>query len=69
MWLAVMRMILEMGDILGEKADMDKYRAILDKGKKSYQTKLWNGKGIVIQYYSLIVTFIMKFSFPNQNEA
>ena len=46
MWLAVLRMILEMGDILGEKADMDKYRAILDKGKKSYQTKLWNGKGI-----------------------
>ncbi|KAK3097227.1 hypothetical protein FSP39_007733 [Pinctada imbricata] len=44
MWLAVLRMIIEMGDILKETDQMDKYREILEKGKKSYEKKLWNGK-------------------------
>ena len=44
MWLAALRMMIEMATILKKDDDVLHYREILDKGKVSYQTKLWNGK-------------------------
>ncbi|XP_046562638.1 non-lysosomal glucosylceramidase-like [Haliotis rubra] len=44
MWLASLRMTIEMASLLGLKEDMDKYRLVLDKGRQSYETKLWNGR-------------------------
>jgi non-lysosomal glucosylceramidase len=43
MWLAALRMMIEMATILKKEDDVLHYREILDKGKVSYQTKLWNG--------------------------
>lgn len=44
MWLAALRMMIEMATILKKEDDVLHYKEILDKGKVSYQTKLWNGK-------------------------
>lgn len=43
MWLAVLRMQIEMADILGFTEDKERYSEILDRGKTSYEDKLWNG--------------------------
>lgn len=44
MWLAALRMMIEMATILKKEDDVLHYKEILDKGKVSYQNKLWNGK-------------------------
>ncbi|XP_061171988.1 non-lysosomal glucosylceramidase-like [Saccostrea echinata] len=43
MWLAALRMMIEMATILKKEDDVLHYKEILDKGKVSYQEKLWNG--------------------------
>ena len=44
MWLAALRMQVEMADILGLAEDKEHFSAILDRGKKSFEEKLWNGQ-------------------------
>ncbi|XP_076443638.1 non-lysosomal glucosylceramidase-like isoform X2 [Babylonia areolata] len=44
MWLAALRMQVEMADILGQTEDKERYSAILQRGKKSFEEKLWNGR-------------------------
>ncbi|XP_022105236.1 non-lysosomal glucosylceramidase-like [Acanthaster planci] len=44
LWLAALRCMVEMAHILGHDTDASEYSAILDKGKVSYEAKLWNGK-------------------------
>ncbi|ESP03323.1 hypothetical protein LOTGIDRAFT_237752 [Lottia gigantea] len=44
LWLAALRVLCEMGFILGKTDDVDRYAAILKRGAESYQDKLWNGK-------------------------
>ncbi|XP_022092743.1 non-lysosomal glucosylceramidase-like [Acanthaster planci] len=45
LWLAALRCMVEMAHILGhEDTDASEYSALLDKGRKSYEDKLWNGK-------------------------
>ncbi|XP_060068872.1 non-lysosomal glucosylceramidase-like [Ylistrum balloti] len=44
MWLATLRMMIEMGKVLGNEEDVKKYTEILDKGKVSFEAKVWNGK-------------------------
>ena len=44
MWLSVLRMQMEMANILGFSEDKERYSALLMKGKASYEQKLWNGK-------------------------
>ena len=43
MWLAALRMQIEMAEVLGLQEDKEHYSAILDRGKKSFEEKLWNG--------------------------
>lgn len=43
MWLAALKIMIEMAGILGHADDITKYTEILDKGKASYETKVWNG--------------------------
>ena len=44
MWLAAVRMYIEMATMLGHKDDAEKFSKILEKGKNSFEKKLWNGK-------------------------
>ncbi|KAL5005060.1 hypothetical protein ScPMuIL_018516 [Solemya velum] len=44
MWLAALKMMVEMGTLLEKNEDVAKYGEILDRGKVSYEKKLWNGK-------------------------
>ncbi|KAK7116158.1 non-lysosomal glucosylceramidase-like isoform X2 [Littorina saxatilis] len=44
MWLAALRMQVEMADVLGMSEDKERFSAILDRGKKSFEEKLWNGR-------------------------
>lgn len=44
MWLAALRMQVEMADVLGMCEDKERFSAILDRGKKSFEEKLWNGE-------------------------
>ncbi|XP_071795230.1 non-lysosomal glucosylceramidase-like [Asterias amurensis] len=44
LWLAALRCMIEIADILGHTTDSLEYSAILDKGKESFEKKLWNGK-------------------------
>lgn len=44
LWLAAVRCLIEMAMILGQEDDVGDYKAILEKGKASYEQKLWNGK-------------------------
>ena len=44
MWLAALKMMVEMAKLLDFKEDEEKYTQILEKGKKSFEKKLWNGK-------------------------
>ena len=45
LWLCSLRMFVEMAKILKKDDDIDHYQPILDKAKKSFDEKLWNGKG------------------------
>lgn len=47
MWLAALRLTLEMAKVLGDSEIEKKYTEILDKGKVAFEKKLWNG-----QYYN-----------------
>lgn len=38
-------MMVEIGELLEKPEDVIKYQAILNRGKKSYSEKLWNGMG------------------------
>ncbi|MBQ9946580.1 MAG: hypothetical protein IJO68_08670 [Clostridia bacterium] len=48
LWLAALKASAIIADILGEKVFFEKYNAVLRKGKKSLEEKLWNG-----EYYDL----------------
>ena len=41
--MAALRVMSEMAAILGYPEDTKKYKNILQRGKKSYERKLWNG--------------------------
>ncbi|CAL1530739.1 unnamed protein product [Lymnaea stagnalis] len=43
MWLAALRMMIEMADELSLNDDKEIFQVMLDKGKKSFEQKLWNG--------------------------
>ena len=43
MWLASLRMMVEMATLLKKPDDADKYNEVLTRGKASYEAKLWNG--------------------------
>ena len=44
MWLAAVRMFIEMATLLGNQEDAQQFNLILIKGKNSFEKKLWNGK-------------------------
>ncbi|XP_015703851.1 non-lysosomal glucosylceramidase [Coturnix japonica] len=44
LWLAAVRMMCEMAEVLGDTETRQKYGAILQKGKESFERLLWNGK-------------------------
>nr|KAG5708585.1 hypothetical protein BaRGS_033006 [Batillaria attramentaria] len=44
MWLAALRMQIEMAEVLGLMEDKDRYSEILERGRKSFGKKLWNGR-------------------------
>ena len=44
MWLAALRLTVEMAKILEDSENEKKYSEILDKGKAAFEKKLWNGK-------------------------
>lgn len=46
MWLAALRMQIEMADVLDLTKDKNRYTEILERGKIAFEEKLWNG-----QYY------------------
>ncbi|KAL8601227.1 hypothetical protein ACOMHN_003033 [Nucella lapillus] len=48
MWLAALRMQVEMADILGHAEDKQNYAAILERGKKAFEEKLWNEQNSAI---------------------
>ena len=41
--MAALRVMSEMAAILGYPEDTKKYKNILQRGKRSYERKLWNG--------------------------
>ncbi|XP_047139397.1 non-lysosomal glucosylceramidase isoform X1 [Hydra vulgaris] len=43
LWLSALRCIIEIAHILGLSQSISKYKSILERGKKSYEKKLWNG--------------------------
>lgn len=43
--MAALRTMSEIAKVLGYPEDAKKYNNILQRGKKSYERKLWNGKG------------------------
>lgn len=44
MWLAALRLTVEMANILEDSENQKKYSEILEKGKAAFEKKLWNGK-------------------------
>ena len=44
LWLAAVRFLIEMAQILDQEDKVAEYKEILEKGKQSYEKKLWNGK-------------------------
>lgn len=44
MWLAALRLTVEMANILEDSESQKKYSEILEKGKAAFEKKLWNGK-------------------------
>lgn len=51
LWLASLRTMSEIAKVLGYPEDIKKYNNILQRGKKAYERKLWNGNGA---YYSVL---------------
>lgn len=47
LWLAAVYVMIEMADFMGKKEDRDLFQGIFDKGKASFDRKMWNG-----QYYN-----------------
>ncbi|XP_072050997.1 non-lysosomal glucosylceramidase-like [Amphiura filiformis] len=43
LWLAAVKFLIEMAQVLGQEDDVGDYKDILEKGKQSYEKKLWNG--------------------------
>jgi uncharacterized protein (DUF608 family) len=48
LWLSALKAAITIADKVGDKTYADKWRSILDNGKKSLEEKLWNG-----EYYNL----------------
>ncbi|GFS08363.1 non-lysosomal glucosylceramidase [Elysia marginata] len=48
MWLVALQMMVAMANELGRTEEQVEYQAMLDKGKESFERKLWNGKGILL---------------------
>ncbi|XP_072167207.1 non-lysosomal glucosylceramidase-like [Diadema setosum] len=44
LYLAALRCACEMGELLGDQAAVREFSEILERGKASYEKKLWNGK-------------------------
>lgn len=44
LWLAALKCMCEMAEILDHQDALTEYKTILDKGKISYERKLWNGR-------------------------
>ncbi|XP_025973175.2 non-lysosomal glucosylceramidase-like [Dromaius novaehollandiae] len=44
LWLAAVCMMCKMADMLGDGEILQKYTAILEKGKEAFERLLWNGK-------------------------
>ncbi|XP_048787286.1 non-lysosomal glucosylceramidase [Lagopus muta] len=44
LWLAAVQMMCKMAEVLGDTETQQKYDAILQKGKESFERLLWNGK-------------------------
>jgi hypothetical protein len=44
LWLAALRTMSEIAKVLSYPEDIKKYNNILQRGKKAYERKLWNGK-------------------------
>ncbi|XP_074651855.1 non-lysosomal glucosylceramidase-like [Tubulanus polymorphus] len=43
LWLAALKMLCTISDILGCSEETQEFAALLDKGKRSFEEKLWNG--------------------------
>lgn len=43
MWLAALKVLCNMAEELKQYEDVAKFGAVLEKGKKSFEQKLWNG--------------------------
>ncbi|KAL3286494.1 hypothetical protein HHI36_000999 [Cryptolaemus montrouzieri] len=43
LWLACLFAMTKMAERLGKQEDVDKFNALLEKGKESFERKLWNG--------------------------
>jgi uncharacterized protein (DUF608 family) len=50
LWLAALKASVVISEIIGDNSHQEKWKKILDKGKKSLEEKLWNG-----EYYNLWV--------------
>ena len=48
MWLAALKMYIEISKVVEHQEDMDKFTNILEKGKHAFQEKLWNGNHFVV---------------------
>uniref|UniRef100_A0A8B9EG97 Non-lysosomal glucosylceramidase n=1 Tax=Anser cygnoides TaxID=8845 RepID=A0A8B9EG97_ANSCY len=44
LWLAAVRMMCKMAEVLGDEETQQKYSGILQKGKEAFERMLWNGK-------------------------
>lgn len=44
LWLAALFAMTKFAEILNKPDDKQKYSILLEKGKKAYDKKLWNGK-------------------------
>lgn len=55
MWLAALKMFVEMAKMLNYDEDADRFMKILEKAKKNFEAKLWNG---------IILSHILHFRSP-----
>ncbi|XP_046855881.1 non-lysosomal glucosylceramidase-like isoform X2 [Xenia sp. Carnegie-2017] len=44
LWLAALRAMSEIARVLGYREDIKKYNNLLQRGKRAYERKLWNGR-------------------------
>ena len=57
LWLASLYCALKIAVLLGDDDDAKRYKEILEKGKASFQEKLWNGKSQTFARYLSRYTF------------